>query len=164
MKIIKGLCLFGMIVFFASCSTEVGTEDSYENAVISTRNLGCIQSCNDAFADCTDGNGQEGESHADFYEYMQCRCPEGATTQEPDDNCVWMGNNQNNPDNLSCSELYQLWADYQDMCYISYTICINNCGDPHGDGGEEPDTGDSGPRGDCDGDGLTNWVDPTPGC
>jgi hypothetical protein len=79
------------------------------------------------------------------------------------DDCIWWGNNQNNPDALNCEQLYQLWADYQDNCYIGYTVCVNACSARTPNDDPDPDTTNTGPKGDCDGDGIPNGADPSPG-
>ena len=163
MKIMKIQFLFTvlfMVLMLASCGTEFETENAYASDVeISTRDLNCIQDCNDKLFDCRDGNGQIGEGHEDYYAYLLCRCPDGAITTQQDDDCVWMGNNQNNPDALNCEELYQLWADYQDECYIGYTVCVGKCKSDNIEGPKLPK-----PKGDCDGDGILNYIDNSPGC
>ena len=165
MKIQELFWVMFMVLVLVSCGTEFETNDDYlADIEIVTRGNGlqCLQACNDQLADCRDGNGQVGEGQADYYEYMQCRCPEGSTTTQMNDDCVWMGNNQNNPDGLDCAQLYQLWADYQDQCYVGYTVCVNACSSDNTK--DDYNDKNTGPRGDCDGDGIPNGGDTTPGC
>lgn len=165
----KNFILLGVLACFllTSCQKEtVEISKSLENLDVEGRTLGCIEDCNYILADCRGANAQEGESMAEFYEYLTCACY-NSVDNIPREECVWMGNNQNDPSSLSCSQIFDLWADWQDLCYVGYTVCINSCGDPHGLDEEEEEEGDTttpfNPK-DCDGDGIWNWNDPTPGC
>lgn len=148
----KNLLFLSIVFVFSSFSS------------LNAQSVGCLVACNYTQNNCSQGTGLNGESREDFKKYFDCRCPNGVGSIFQNPNCTWWGSNTNNPSSLSCSELSQVYITWTTECTIGYTICANSCSAGPGNQGTDGQGPKPRTKLDCDGDGIPNAIDPSPGC
>lgn len=125
--VIVFLFFFAFMISLESCTKDQQLESDLQTE-LTNRNLGCISACNSAKVACLNGDGQDGNSYADYKEWYDCRCVEF------EQGCEYPGNYTFIPKKITCDQLQERLFNWKESCTIAYVDCVDACGTPHQDG------------------------------